>query len=198
MKGTKLVAFFIFILLALCLAIPVVGADSSTIDQSGTVWINGANYGIIEKFRTNDPSSGPASHMFVSVVRTQNTTVDDFQVLLLNQVNFDKYAAGLSYSSEQTWNSVVGVVIVLDHTFETGDVFYLVVDNKAHTQDLQVDYELILQNSEIVQIDQILWVIWIIILVIVVIMVVVVVVIVMMKKKTVPPGPPMPPRPPMQ
>ncbi|OPY34540.1 MAG: hypothetical protein A4E32_00269 [Methanomassiliicoccales archaeon PtaU1.Bin124] len=199
MNGTKTITSLIIALLAISLIMPAVAAE--TVDQQkGTTSVPAGGYKALVKIQALNDTSHAATYLGFYINQTTATSVTGFKVLLLDEDNYNKYTTGSAYTANKTWDSsnVFGKVIAFGFiTLTEQKIFYLVVDNKANTGSLEIDYDVSVTNGDIIPIEEIIWAIWIVVIIVLAILVAVVLFLIMKhKKKNLPPAPPVPPQPP--
>jgi len=199
MRAWKIISIILVALVAATAFVPAVSAD--TVEElKGTVTVSGNGYKVIAKVQTANATSQTPTYIGFYVNETKDTSIS-FKVLLLDEENYNNYTAGLAYSAYKQYDShiFVGIMMALGfETFSQEKIFYLVVDNQAHSESLKVDYSVYVGNGDLIPIEEILWTIWIIVIVILIVLVIIVLYLVSKKKTTPPMPPPLPPQPPAQ
>jgi len=199
MRALKIVSILLMLMVLSSVAFATVAAsDYNSETQKGNLTVSGNSHKVVVKMQsTNATTQNPLILVFY-VNETKETSVGAFKVLLLDEDNFNKYEAGTAYTTKAESISfnldgakAFGLVSITDTK-----LYYLVVDNQAHSETLKVDYEIGVSNGDLIPIEEILWTIWIIVIVILIILVIIVLYLVSKKKASPPLPPPMPPQPP--
>jgi len=197
MRAWKFITILLMAMLAATAFLPVVSADT-TEELRGTVTVSGNGYKVIAKVQTTNATTQTPTYLGFYVNETKDNSIS-FKVLILDEANYDKYAAGIAYTAYKQYTShdFFGTVLVIGlETFSEEKLYYIVVDNQAHSESLKVDYNITVGNGDLIPVEEILWTIWIIVIVVLIILVVIVLYLVSKKKTTPPMPPPLPPQPP--
>ena len=199
MKGLKAITTIIVALLAVSILMPAVTAD--TVDTlSGKVSVTGGGYKTLAKIQTQNDTTDAPTYMYFFINETDSTSVGSYKVILMDESNYNNYAAGLSYTATKEWpsSSLFGKIWDFgSYTFSDKKTYYLVVDNKGSTGSLEVNYNIGVTNGKLAAVEDLFWAFVIVVIVVIVIIIVIVVLLFMKsKKKNMPPAPPMPPQPP--
>jgi hypothetical protein len=199
MRAWKIISIILVALVAATAFVPAVDAD--TVEElKGTVTVPGNSYKVIAKVQTANATSQTPTYVGFYINETKDTTIS-FKVLLLDEDNYNNYTAGQAYSAYKQYDSHIlfGIMMALGfETFSQEKLYYLVVDNQAHSESLKVDYAVNVGNGDLIPVEDILWTIWIIVIAILIVAVIIVLYIVSKKKTTPPMPPPLPPQPPQQ